>query len=153
MKLNRIFSGSLVGTSTMTLFSYIMSRKLKKKFKEPELLNKLLSDNNFFRYLNKNSAPGWLLHYSIGLLFATSSHYIWKTSKINPTLQSGAFLGLIYGVIGISGWHLLFKLHPKPPLINLQEYYLHLLAAHLIYGCGTALGYKQPDDRKLPNIL
>lgn len=153
MKFRKILSASIVGTSTMTLFSYFLSGKLNKQFIEPELLNKLMSDNRVIRYLKKNSLPGWFIHYLIGMLFAMSSHFIWKASKINPSLQSGALLGLMYGLIGISGWHLIFKLHPNPPAVNLQEYYLHLLAAHLLYGCGTAFAYKHPDDHnKLSDI-
>ncbi len=147
MRLNRTLTGSIFGTSAMTMFSYFLSGKSKKQFKEPVLLNKLLSDLYFIRYLKKNSVPGWLLHYFVGTIFATFSHVLWKTSKVNPTIQSGLYLGLMYGLIGITGWHLIFKLYPNPPAINLQEYYLHLLAAHLIFGCGTALGYKQRNDR------
>lgn len=153
MEINKILSGSLTGTSAMTLLSYLLSKKFNQQFKEPELLNKLLSDNRLFRYLNKNSVPGWLIHYLMGTLFTTSSHFIWKTTKVNPTMKNGAFLGLMYGLIGIVGWHLIFKLHPNPPSVNLQKYYLHLLAAHLFFGCGTSLGYKHFRNRNLlPNI-
>jgi len=37
-----VLSAALVGTSFMTAFSYVISEKEKKFFKEPELLNLLL---------------------------------------------------------------------------------------------------------------
>lgn len=139
---NKVLSGTIIGTSIMTLFSYYLSGKLNNQFKEPVLLNKLLRATYLFKNSGKNSPTGWVLHYFIGAVFTIGSHLFWKTARIKPSLQSGALLGLMYGVTGIAGWHLIFKLHPNPPMIDLQEYYLHLLAAHVLFGCGTVIGYR-----------
>lgn len=132
----KLLSGAVAGTSAMTLFSYYLSYKTDKQFKEPVLLNQLL------RISNRNSLAGWNLHYLIGFLFTAGSHSFWKCKKIDPTFHSGLLLGLMYGFIGILGWHILFKLHSNPPSIKLRMYFFHLLAAHVIFGLGSTAGYK-----------
>lgn len=63
-------------------------------------------------------------------------------TSVDPSFLSGSFFGLICGFIGVAGWHFVLSIHPKPPLIDLKKYYIHLLVAHIIFGWGAALGYK-----------
>jgi len=142
----RILSGAMIGTSFMTLFSYIASGITNRHFKEPVLLNQLLRYFRYCKTLKESSLAGWIVHYSIGTLFLISSHFIWRSTSAGPGLPSGSLHGLMYGLTGIAGWHLIFKLHPNPPSIELNRYYLHLLAAHIIYGGGAAAGYRLPDS-------
>lgn len=142
MKIPKILTASLVGTSVMTAFSYYLSGKTKREFKEPVLLNASMTSSRFNGLMKKNSPPGWILHYSVGFTFTVCYHYYWKSSRTDPSFQNSTLLGLLNGIIGISGWHLLFKIHPNPPSLNLKDYYFHLMAAHIIFGWGTAAGYK-----------
>lgn len=138
----KILLASFTGTTAMTVFSYVLAGKESKQFKEPVLLNNLLNNSTFFASVDKKSPAGWLLHYSIGTFFATGSHIIWKLTKSNPSLKNSSLLGFTYGIMGITGWHLLFLLHSNPPSIDLKKYYLQLLAAHVIFGIGTAAGHR-----------
>ncbi len=142
MPILKILSGTVIGTSLMTLFSYYISHKLNREFKEPVLLNKMISRSPLAISKKNNPAPGWILHYSIGTVFVVGYHFIWRRKKLNPTLKNSTFLGFISGFIGISGWHILFIIHPKPPSIHLKNYYLQLLAAHIVFGWGAAAGYQ-----------
>lgn len=92
--------------------------------------------------MRKPVIPGWVLHYVIGFIFVIGFHFFWKVTSVTPSLLSGSLLGLLCGFMGIAGWHLVFLLHPKPPSINLKEYYLHLIVAHILFGLGAAAGYK-----------
>ncbi|MEX0720147.1 MAG: hypothetical protein WD059_05735 [Balneolaceae bacterium] len=141
MAVLKILFGSIAGTSLMTLFSYLMAYELNRQFKEPELLNELLFQSYFYESSGKPTAAGWLLHYLIGIIFVTCFHFFWMLTVVEPTFFSGTLLGLASGFIGISGWHLTFRIHHKPPSINLSTYYFHLLAAHIIFGWGAAAGY------------
>lgn len=141
----RVISGAIIGTSVMTLFSYVVSGITNRQFKEPVLLNQLLRYFRYCKTLKKSSLPGWVLHYLIGTLFLISSNFIWNSTSADPNLKSGALLGLMYGIIGISGWHIIFRLHPNPPSIKLDKYYLHLIVAHIIYGGSAAAGFRLPD--------
>lgn len=138
----KILSASFTGTTVMTGFSYFLSGKVNKQFKEPVLLNNLLSNSSFFASVNPKSPAGWFLHYSIGALFSTGSHLFWKLTNRNPSIKNGSLLGFIYGIMGITGWHLLLLSHSNPPSIDLKRFYLHLLAAHIIFGLGSATGYR-----------
>ncbi|HET8866423.1 MAG TPA: hypothetical protein VFM80_12060 [Gracilimonas sp.] len=137
-----ILFGTLTGTSLMTLFSYFLSRKANRNFREPVLLNQLLFDLPLFEFKSKPILPGWILHYAVGFIFVIGFHFFWKMASITPSLLSGSILGLFCGMLGVAGWHLVFLLHPKPPSIELKEYYIHLIVAHIIFGFGAAAGYK-----------
>ncbi|MEX0608852.1 MAG: hypothetical protein WD016_10890 [Balneolaceae bacterium] len=133
----KILTGALVGTSVMTLFSYYLSNKTNKQFKEPVLLNKLIYHSTPI----KNIMPGWMIHYSVGFFFMLGFHFFWKFTPFNPTFLSSTFLGLMGGLLGIAGWHFIFRLHADPPIVDFPKYYLHLLAAHVVFGWGATAGY------------
>lgn len=137
-----ILFGSLIGTTLMTSFSYYLSRKTNRHFREPVLLNQLLFNFQLFEFIRKPISPGWILHYTIGFLFVTGFHFFWKVTPVVPSLLSGSILGLVCGFIGVAGWHLMFALHPNPPSIELKKYYIHLVVAHIIFGLGAVIGYK-----------
>jgi hypothetical protein len=136
-----ILSGAIAGTSAMTLYSYVLSEFKNKQFREPELLAILLK--RLFPQINKSTThvEGWMLHYSVGLLFTSLYDQVWRKTK-GPSLSSALLLGSISGIAGIGVWKKTFDLHPRPPLIEFKKYYGQLLVAHLVFGVFTALGYK-----------
>ena len=125
---------AFVGTSLMTMFSYVIGMIRKKKFSEPALLNELIS-----RLKQKSLGvlvpiAGWLLHYFIGLLFIISYQLYWRESDSHPTIINCIILGALSGVIGICGWKLTFRIHPRPPSIDFKEFYSQLFFAHVVFG-------------------
>lgn len=143
MEITRIFLGGLVATSVMTGFSYLLSNLRNKQFREPELLNALLSRSPFFRLkLSKNSLAGWILHYLIGWMFVILFAVIWKEGLMPSSIISGSILGLAAGIIGVLGWRIFFAIVENPPKINWSEYYLQLIAAHVIFGICAVLVYQ-----------
>lgn len=142
MAVAAILFGTLTGTSVMTLFSYSLSRITDRNFREPVILNQLLFNIQTFGFKSKPIIAGWILHYAVGYVFVIGFHFFWKLTYANPSLLSGSLLGLFCGIIGVTGWHLVFLLHPKPPSIDLKKYYIHLIVAHIFFGLGTAAGYK-----------
>jgi hypothetical protein len=136
-----VLSGALAGTSAMTLYSYVLSSKKNKQFREPELLAILLK--RLFPESKKSTTQmeGWILHYGVGLLFTAVYDRIWRKTK-GPSLPSSLLLGAISGLIGIGVWKKTFDLHPDPPSIHFKKYYGHLFVAHLVFGAFTALGYR-----------
>jgi hypothetical protein len=135
----------------MTMFSYLVSEKKNKLFKEPVLLNVLLGKvKSSDLQRNDKNPEGFIIHYLVGLFFAAVYDQVWKKTKLKPTLQSGLLLGGINGLLAVGVWKATFKLHPRPPLIDYKKYYNHLLLAHLVFGAFTVLGYRLPDlsDKK-----
>tara|TARA_R100001369_G_scaffold29172_4_gene52725 strand:- start:215882 stop:216322 length:441 start_codon:yes stop_codon:yes gene_type:complete len=143
MEIIRLIVAGAIATSIMTAFSYILSNLLNKQFREPELLNIVLSRSDFFRLeLSKNSSAGWILHYLIGWIFVVVFEIIWKLEFIPISISSGAILGLAAGIIGVLGWKLFFYLSKNPPETNWDiEYYLQLIVAHIIFGVSAAVVY------------
>lgn len=139
----RIVLGAFIGTSIMTMFSYYISSKLNRQFKEPVLLNMLYAGRGA-RGGSLKAVPGfgWIFHYFIGTIFVIVYHFIWKMTAVDPTFLSGSLLGLLSGFIGIAGWSFMFNVHPDPPIIHFRKFYLQLIAAHLIFGLGAVFGYK-----------
>lgn len=119
-----------VGTTGMTLFSLIFSIWTHKKFVEPQALNR-----SFYPLRKKNSASfatGYIVHYGVGLIFSALFKGLWDRGVPRGPSASG-LLGLAGGIAGIGGWQLLFKAFHRP-LMNIKKYYLHLIAAHIIFG-------------------
>jgi hypothetical protein len=146
MSILKMTSAAVVGTSAMTLFSYGVSKEKQKQFREPELLGILI--RRMFPSVKSDDAfvSGWALHYAVGGLFCIGYDRIWRHKNRKASIANGACLGAISGIIGVCGWHLTLMLHPNPPSIDLKKYYGHLLAAHIVFGVFSALGYRLPKQ-------
>jgi hypothetical protein len=134
VNLKHLLVSGLIGTSAMTAFSYLVSEKQGRYFKEPEILNDLL-----YRLLKVNKSgreplSGFLAHYTTGALFSTIYHILPKEKDLLRELGKGLVSGLALGLAGIAIWKTVFKLHPDPPAIHLKDYLGHLIAAHLVFG-------------------
>lgn len=134
-----ILSG-FVATSLMTMFSYIVAEVKKSQFREPQLLNILITLAPLIHIkVSIRNILGWIIHYIIGWIFVVCFDFIWRYSGVDPSLASGAYLGFIAGIIGVSGWKIFFILSPNPPGIEFKNFYLQLIVAHIIFGLGAAL--------------
>lgn len=137
-----LFGASCIGTIAMTLFSYLVSVASGHNFIEPRPLGQLLL--RLWPGVNRwwSIAVGWLLHYLVGVAFVTVYVIVWHTTPVYANLVNGAWMGFVSGVVGVAVWHLTFKVHPNPPVVPLVKYYLHLLAAHVVFGSFAAITYK-----------
>ncbi|MEX2349470.1 MAG: hypothetical protein WD554_01185 [Flavobacteriaceae bacterium] len=148
MQTGNILISAIVGTSAMTLFSYLVSEKKKKNFREPEVLGNLIERLPQGVSRENSQMAGWGLHYTIGLLFVAGYHELWKQTKSKPSLTSGVLLGAASGVVGVTGWQLMFEAHPNPPAKKLKPFFGHLILAHVVFGVFSALTYKQINRKK-----
>lgn len=134
MELLRFIIAGIIGTSFMTLFSYITSYFRNNNFREPELLNYLVDHSNFLSINpRRNSSVGWLIHYVIGFLMLFLVLTGLSITDTGASFYSSLIIGVVAGVIGIIGWQVLFILTPSPPEIELKKFYLHLIIAHVIF--------------------
>ncbi len=142
MHLFLILLSGFAATSLMTAFSYLMANLKKNQFREPELLNILLSRaRSTSLKIPKNHPTGWLIHYIIGCLFVLIFHLLWKFTEIPVSLWSGAGLGFVAGIFGISGWVVFFNTNANPPRIDFRNFYIQLLVAHVLFGITAAAVY------------
>ena len=147
MKAVKIVLASVTGTAFMSLFSYFISGRRKKQFKEPVILSTLVRNTDALQNLKKNRAHqlGWLLHYLAGLSFSMAYDQIWRKTGSRPSLQNGIVFGGVNGLVGILIWKSVIDAHPRPPLLEYKKYYSHLLAAHIVFGAFAAVGYMIPS--------
>jgi len=145
MNPEKITSSAILGTTIMTAWSVIISKKSNKQFREPVLLNLLLRRLALKNNVDADSAAGWISHYLAGMAFTTIYDQVWQSRK--PTLLNSLFLGGVSGLAGIGIWELAFRLHPNPPHIDHKNYYRQLFIAHLIFGLFSALGYRLTDSK------
>jgi hypothetical protein len=139
----KILAAGIAGTSAMTAFSYIISEKENKQFREPELLAGLLKKGIPGTPTTFAKMAGWLIHYAVGVGFTAVYNQLWKNKNDNsPSLANGLLVGGISGVAGAAVWKTSFKVHPNPPTTSFKKYYIHLVAAHLVFGATTALMYR-----------
>jgi hypothetical protein len=134
-KITNIIYAGVAGTTGMTLFSYIVSKKKNKNFKEPQLLGQLI--NRSTSLSNSSKIAGWLLHYMAGILFAVIYSGLLNNTKMKNRLPESLITGGVSGIAAVCIWHTVFKLHPLPPLVARRKYYGHLIATHILFGAVT----------------
>jgi hypothetical protein len=144
-----ILLAGTAGTSLMTAFSYQVSKEKQEQFREPLLLHKLISRLLPSDKKYNTTIDGWILHYSVGLMFNVIYDALWKNSILKPSIGNGLAIGTASGILGASVWTAILKLHPNPPVVNIRKYYPHLIAAHMVFGLFSVLGYRaaKPNGR------
>lgn len=141
MDLLTIIISAIFATSTMTLFSYVVSWIFKKTYKEPVLLQFLMSNFNIKVGLYYREILSWYLHYFIGLVFIISFNIpLWIYPELYDfTLRSSLLFGCIIGTVGVIWWYIMFSLLPEKAPNKVFVYYLQLFIAHIIFGLTTYL--------------
>jgi hypothetical protein len=132
---------SITATSAMTLFSYEVSRKFRKLYKEPVLLSYMLKLLKVELPNNSETTFGWLLHYILGLMFVIVYHILWIHDILPISFLSALLLGAISGIIGIVGWMIMFKLSDQQPQIDFRGYYIQLFFAHIVFAIVATVLY------------
>jgi len=133
MDAKNILTGAIAGTAAMTAFSYFLSDKESKDFREPALLAKMI--RRAFPETKKpfSKTAGWMMHVSMGILFAYLSKRMIRKLHLPHDLSNDVFIGVTNGIAGAIAWKLAFSLHPNPPKIHFSKFYQHLVLAHIIY--------------------
>lgn len=137
----QILLATIAATSAMTLFSYVISASFRELYKEPVLLTYLLNQLKIDVSVKLKANLAWLLHYFIGFIFVLIYHFLWINNILQLSLLIAVLLGSISGIIGITGWMILFKLTDYKPSIDFKGYYIQLFFAHIIFGLVAALFY------------
>lgn len=143
MKTKETLIAGISGTSFMTLFSYLVSLAGGENFSEPARLGQLAG--RLIPKLDKtqSQALGWLGQYGVGLLFALVYVGLWRRGKLKPDLKTNLWLGGLSGLLAVVVWKSTFKMHPLPPSLNFNKYYLQLVPALLFsrYLQGSAIKF------------
>ncbi|MXV52402.1 hypothetical protein GS399_15615 [Pedobacter sp. HMF7647] len=150
MKTLKVASSTITATTLMTMYSYLLSAKKGKDFREPEILAKLIK--RLFPGMDNASCrlSGWSAHYLVGLVFVLIYSELWEKTKLKPTLINGLILGGLSGVFGVTVWNLTLKLHPNTPAIDEKRFFGQLLPAHLVFGLFAVIGYRLVRDGYKP---
>lgn len=140
IEFKKVLSSGFIGTSAMTIFSYLVSEIMSENFREPEIQiiiikNILPTATEYAPYL------AWSLHYFIGFSFAFIYVRLWDYNKLKPNIESGMFLGAVSGIVGIIGWYFTLKIYPNLPVINPKHFFILLFFAHIILGIFAMIGY------------
>ncbi len=137
MNKGKVFAGAIAGTAAMTLFSYFLSGKKDKEFKEPKLLGKMV--NRAFPSIDETPSQiaGWMMHGSMGLIFAFAYKELFEKIRFRRDLPDDIFIGVVNGLAGVIIWKLFFSIHPDPPKIHFSRFYQHLILAHIIFSTTT----------------
>lgn len=137
MEIVAILLATFIATSLMTAFSYLITETFKELYKEPVLLQYLMTRFEFNLSVKEKTVAGWIVHYTIGLLFVIAYYVLWKLGLYNLTWLSGLIYGCVIGIIGIGGWVFMFILADYKPSIDFKGYYLQLFFAHIVFGLAT----------------
>jgi hypothetical protein len=137
----RTIVSGIAGVVVMTLFSGLVSLFSRYDFTEHNVLAKLLNRLK----LNKRTSYilGWKGHLLAGIGYSYLNKLLVEKKIIKPKVMPASGVGLLEGLIGIGIWNTVFKLHPKPPKINLNKYFYHLIFAHVVYAIVSVLSMRK----------
>jgi hypothetical protein len=128
---------SCISTSLMTMFSYGVAAILKQQFREPELLNLLAIRLKILnKTSDKNHPLGWIVHYAVGVFFVVSIELVRGEAGFDPAILYYLLAGGICGLIGVVMWFSTFRMHPNPPKLWYNAFYIQLIFAHIVFGLG-----------------
>lgn len=136
-----IILAALASTTTMTIFSYIVSNSFRKLYKEPILLQYVLLRLKADIPSPAKQVIAWTIHYAIGLLFVIAFEFIHFQLETKISWYSALIFGSLIGIVGIIGWEIMFHLTNKPHPTDRPGYYTQLFIAHLIFAITTATVY------------
>jgi len=133
----------------ITIFSYLVSSSQRKNFKEPLLLAEMEH-----RLLPAAAKPlvlptGWSSHYSIGVVWP--GFLVWYSKmNIKPAYKTGLILGIFSGLVAVAISRATSKALRNPHKINHQQFFLHLVLAHIVYSLSVVFTSKeQPSLSKV----
>jgi hypothetical protein len=142
MKTKEILASGTSGTTFMTLFSCLVSLADGENFSEPERLGQLAGRLVPKMDKRQSLALGWLGHYGVGLLFALVYVELWRRGKLKSDLKTNLWLGGLSGLLAVAVWKTTFKMHPLPPSLSFNKYYLQLVPAHMVFAVFCGIGYQ-----------
>ncbi|MFD1605386.1 hypothetical protein ACFSJW_02205 [Flavobacterium artemisiae] len=137
----RLLITTIISTSAMTLFSYLISENFKKLYKEPVLLKLILDRCNITVSEFLQSIYAWVIHYIIGFIFVFGYYLLWDNKIVPLTILSGLYMGAVCGIIGIISWIIMFRFSGFYKKASDKGYYLQLFFAHVIFGLTAFLVY------------
>ena len=128
-----------IGTTVMTLFSYLVSKAAKKNFSEPDLLGDLMRGWNPKLAKTTSRVIGWNAHYAIGSVWALIYSGIFR--KKESSIPAALLFGCVSGATGIYIWKKLIQWNPRPSPTNQKQFYQQLFLAHLVFSLATRKAY------------
>jgi len=140
----KIIIAGVVGTTFMTLYSYLKAKKENQEYVEPVMINKLIDNSGNLPAIpdEDNHPAGWALHYATGISFMAVYYLLWKKALAKPGLPKLLTIGALSGLTGIAVWKLLFAQHNRAPYNYRSGYYRQLFIAHIIFTLFAIPTYK-----------
>jgi H+/Cl- antiporter ClcA len=147
----KIIIAGIVGTTFMTLYSYLKAKKENQEYVEPVMINKLIDNSkNLPSMQDEDIHPaGWGLHYAAGVSFVGLYWLLWKKVLTKPTVPKILIVGALSGLVGILVWKMLFRQHKRPPYNYRHGYYRQLFTAHIIFSLFALVTYRTLDKNLL----
>lgn len=140
MELLKVILAGILGTILMTGFSYILARLKDQEFREPRLLNMILRRSTYDKVNpSNNSILGWVVHFSIGIILMTLFYIIHLIFSFSISFMSILVYGVFAGILSILSWHLMFIISPNSENVELKEFYVQILIAHVLFALGAAV--------------
>lgn len=141
MNLLKIFIAAFSATNVMTTFSYLLSARYKKLFKEPVMMNFILEGFGLHLKGRWHKVGGWIAHYIIGLFMVFIYESLWRYSVIKFGFVSGILFGIASGIIGIACWHGIYSssVHDN---VSRRSYYIQLFFGHILFAVVVVIAFK-----------
>lgn len=139
--MNFIISG-FTAVIAMTIFSATWNLFTQFEFREPSLMAKIFRKNYSDSISNSSKLlTAWLIHIVIGFIFLGLYELFWYVFNFDRTCTWAVLFGLFSGLLGVLGWHLMFKTFDYKSEFTYSHYYFHLVLAHIVFSCTAVYIY------------
>ncbi|PJJ08675.1 hypothetical protein CLU83_1961 [Flavobacterium sp. 1] len=132
---------SIAATSAMTLFSYVISSRYRKIYREPVLLSNLLVQMKVDLSVISKKIIGWLVHFSVGFIFVFVYHLLWLYNILDLSAVNAFYLGIASGLIGVFCWAVMLKIAKYTYSVHFKGYYFQMFISRIIFALYAATVY------------
>jgi hypothetical protein len=131
-----IISG-IAGTFLMTLFMDAASLLTKYNFHVPGILGTMVTMETKPSGRISDSVVskvwGYSLHYLIGIFFAVLYQNFLQAGLGSGSYGNALLFGAGAGLVAITFWYSILKLHPLAPAVHLPLYLVLIFLSHLLF--------------------
>lgn len=137
----------IIGTVVMSFFMYLFGFISRNEMKMIGVLGTMLTFQTSKRGKLSNSTvarlTGTLVHYLLGITFAIIYLFLWSKGIGRPDFIYGIIFGFVGGFIVFLVFKLLFAIHPNPPSLSVNSYFITIILAHIVYTLTVVFAYQQ----------
>jgi len=152
MQILSIPGAGLMATFIMTIFMNCCARFTGRNLYTVGILSAMLPPLFGLAWSaqsNKSKLFALLVHYGIGVIFAAVYYLfnVFNRTQAHGVLYEAIWVGVMYGVIAVTGWAVFVRIHPAPlTSVPWPLYLVCIFIAHIVFSIAMVYTYWAIND-------